>query len=415
MTMHAGGDREPTVAIVVPTYNRSQLLTQTLDSLLAQTRLPDAIVVIDDGSTDDTPARLQPYRGAVTCLRQANRGKSAALNRALSVVHADYVWVVDDDDLVVPDGLALHLAALRGASRADFTYGGYYAFEGLGRPPPLSKCRRREGPYMDAGDAFIRATECYPFNHESMLVPLHCYRQVGGFDETLARGQDYDMVLRLIRRYRGVKTARPTILIRLHEGMRGPAASRHSAAEREAVWRANDRALFRKLRADVPLAEFLPPALAPAFGMPAMRRRALLQRARAMVRGWLFEEALADMQAALAGSDAGRFSSDEVRLCRGILSPHTVVEAAETAFPEKAAALLALHAQPLLDAVAQSLARVALIRLREWRLRQAARIFQFLLRAVGAAGTALVVMAIAQRVVAGFAAGALSVHKSVHQ
>ena len=94
-----------TVTVLIPTYNRADWLIESLNSILEQTRRPDEILVINDGSTDDTLARLEAYREDVQVLNQDNSGKSAALNNAIAHAKGDFIWVFDDDDIAVPDAL----------------------------------------------------------------------------------------------------------------------------------------------------------------------------------------------------------------------------------------------------------------------------------------------------------------------
>lgn len=285
--------RDPTVAVVIPTYNRAALLCQALESVLAQTHKPDIVVVVDDGSTDTTADAISHYGQRVTCLHQHNAGKSVALNNALSILDVGYVWVLDDDDVAVPDGLERHLQTLSENPEADFTYSGHYEFAGDLAPPPPDRCGWYEKPDLNPNGLFFKALEDYPFRHESMLVPLACYRAVGPFDESLARSQDYEMILRIARRFRGARVEIPTFFSRRHDGLRGPAAGRHRADERELVWVECEADIFRKLYSTLPLSDYVP--------IGVQRQNALLRRACIMSRHGLFSLALKDFRSALPG------------------------------------------------------------------------------------------------------------------
>ncbi|HEY3188694.1 MAG TPA: glycosyltransferase family A protein, partial [Solirubrobacteraceae bacterium] len=86
------------MSIIVPCHNGARFLADALDSALAQTHPAIEVIVVDDGSTDDTPAILARYAGRVRALRQQNRGPSAARNVALAVAPGDYVAFLDADD-----------------------------------------------------------------------------------------------------------------------------------------------------------------------------------------------------------------------------------------------------------------------------------------------------------------------------
>ena len=101
----------PKVSVVIPSYNLGRLLTQAIDSVLAQTVVPSEIIVVDDGSTDDTQVRLEPYSGRIRCIRQGNRGVSAARNRGIREASGQLIAFLDADDVWHPRKLELQLAA----------------------------------------------------------------------------------------------------------------------------------------------------------------------------------------------------------------------------------------------------------------------------------------------------------------
>ncbi len=103
---------QPLVSAVVPTYNRAHYIAETLDSILAQTYRPIEIVVVDDGSTDDTEAVLEPYRDKARCIRQPNQGLAAARNTGLLASTGEYVAWLDSDDIWNPEKIALQVAFL---------------------------------------------------------------------------------------------------------------------------------------------------------------------------------------------------------------------------------------------------------------------------------------------------------------
>lgn len=107
MLAHAG-----TVSVVIPTYNRGRLITAAIDSVLAQQRRPLEILVIDDGSTDDTETRLAPYRARIRYIRQDNHGAGAARNLGIQEARGDYIAFLDSDDIWLPGKLAMQCAIM---------------------------------------------------------------------------------------------------------------------------------------------------------------------------------------------------------------------------------------------------------------------------------------------------------------
>ncbi|MCZ7554438.1 MAG: glycosyltransferase family 2 protein [Anaerolineales bacterium] len=95
-----------TVSVIIPTYNRAALLRATLDSVLAQTRVPDEIIVVNDGSTDETPQVLAQFSAPVKVIAQQNMGRSMARNRGLDVARGELIAFLDSDDLLLPNSIA---------------------------------------------------------------------------------------------------------------------------------------------------------------------------------------------------------------------------------------------------------------------------------------------------------------------
>jgi glycosyltransferase involved in cell wall biosynthesis len=108
----SAGTRQASVSVIIPTYNCGRFIAQALDSVQAQSVRPSEIIVVDDGSTDDTSARLAPYWAHIRYERQENRGVSAARNTGVSRATGEFVALLDADDVWHPRKLELQLRAL---------------------------------------------------------------------------------------------------------------------------------------------------------------------------------------------------------------------------------------------------------------------------------------------------------------
>lgn len=314
--------RAATVAVVVPTYNRAHLVGQTIGSVLNQTRAPDAIIVVDDGSTDGTADIIGAFGRRVRYIKQKNAGKATALNTAMSEIRAEYVWTIDDDDVALPDALETHLDFLAAHPDLDFSYGAHYEFSGDG--PPEIKLLSSRAPMTIAAaspeDLFVCAMLWFPFYLQGMLVPRRCYEHVGPFDESLTFTEDYDMILRLARRFRGGNVGVPTFCLRVHPGVRGPAHEQHVASERHATFRGYDRGTFARLYAELPLADYLPRGSASDELNGSQERQARLQRACITTRHGLFEVAFEDLNAVLDSRGASPPDASERRILAQMLN-----------------------------------------------------------------------------------------------
>jgi glycosyltransferase involved in cell wall biosynthesis len=312
----------PTVAVVIPTFNRAAFLASCLDSVLAQTLTPTQVIVVVDGSTDGTAEVLERYVGAVELLSTSQQGKSHAVNAGLDRVRSDYVWILDDDDLAFPDALERFVQPLESGREWGFSYS--------------TMCHSRINECSGAIDEVIRSSKVPSgASHDLLLTLLRTnflggaalftrasvYDEVGRFDATLVRSQDYEMAIRIARRFRGVQVrGGPTFHYRQHDGPRGPLAERFPAAERREKWLEYDRRLFRRLRDEISLDELVPSGPRPG---PAPRS-ALLQRAAIMASKLLVDEALVDLERALDACGRVPLTPTELDTLRLVLSPDAV-------------------------------------------------------------------------------------------
>ncbi len=285
------------VSVIVPTYNRADLIAETLDTLLAQSRPPDEILVVNDGSSDGTGEVVAQYAPRIRQIVKENGGKASALNLALGEVNGDLIWICDDDDLLLPQTCQKLAGLLETAHDLDFACGHHEDFTfdpqtGQKHIKPAG-FRRESAPdeiFFDLLDG------CHIFQPGLMVRRSH-YEQLGGFREDLVRSQDYEMMLRIARHGTGRLLDETVYLHREHQGARGSGADRFSAADAFAKWVKYDRMIFEPL-----LTELAPEELLPAsyWGDPVnadlRERSAELKRASARARHQMWGEAVADWQ-----------------------------------------------------------------------------------------------------------------------
>jgi glycosyltransferase involved in cell wall biosynthesis len=120
-----GADAAPTVSVIITTYNRSALVTEAIESVFAQNFRDFELIVVNDGSTDDTREVLARYGGRIRCIHQANAGLNAARNAAIDVARGEFFALLDDDDLWAPGKLELCVALARRFPQAGFVFSNF--------------------------------------------------------------------------------------------------------------------------------------------------------------------------------------------------------------------------------------------------------------------------------------------------
>lgn len=126
----------PTVSVIVPTYNRADLITATLRSVMAQTVAPIEVIVVDDGSSDNTSDVVATFAPRVRYVRIANGGVAAARNHGASLATGQWLAFTDSDDLWHPRKLEVQLAALAQVPAARWSVTGCDIIDGEGKPFP---------------------------------------------------------------------------------------------------------------------------------------------------------------------------------------------------------------------------------------------------------------------------------------
>ncbi|NOZ10865.1 MAG: glycosyltransferase [Gammaproteobacteria bacterium] len=130
-------------SIVIPSYNYGEFLPRALDSVLSQEGDDYEVILVDDGSTDDTQERIQAYRKQLYYFRQANQGTAAARNRGVDMARGDYLIFLDADDCLLPGALGYFRQVLQAHVGVDVLIGGYVSTNARGRQ------RRHPGPRLD--------------------------------------------------------------------------------------------------------------------------------------------------------------------------------------------------------------------------------------------------------------------------
>ena len=209
----------PAVSVVIPTYNCARFLRQSVDSMMGQIVRPAEIIVVDDGSTDDTLSVLAPYGERITVVRAEHAGYAAARNLGLRHARSEWIAFQDADDLALPDRLAAHLDALQqhAGCEAVFCNGERIAETGTvtgDRVVPAKLAAACHARVLGVADLF----DGFPAYFQGALVARQAFVAIGDFDVTLPVYTDMEYGYRLFARARTVFVDRVVFHYRAHAG-----------------------------------------------------------------------------------------------------------------------------------------------------------------------------------------------------
>jgi glycosyltransferase involved in cell wall biosynthesis len=189
----------PRVSAAIITHNRARYLTDAITSVLGQTVADLELIVVDDGSTDDTPDVVAPYLDRIRYVRQERRGKAAARNAAVELARGELIAFCDSDDSWYPDRLERQLAALEQHPHVGMVHGHVDIVDTVGRPLPERTAAMRAlfGAAHDPRATYASyAFDCRCMS-STILVPRTVFDAVGLYDCELPI-EDYDFYLRLV-------------------------------------------------------------------------------------------------------------------------------------------------------------------------------------------------------------------------
>lgn len=201
------------VTALIPTYNSARYICDAVDSVLAQTHPIHEVLVVDDGSTDDTAAVLRRYRSKIRYIRQSNAGPPAARNTGLAQVTGDFIALLDSDDLWVPEKTERQMEYIEQHPTCGFVYSDMKTFDETGVIEESVKISRNLN--LPSGYIFPQLFDETLFQTSALLIRKDCIG-VGGFDTTLRMGDDYEFFMRIARHYEAGYVDQRLVLYRQH-------------------------------------------------------------------------------------------------------------------------------------------------------------------------------------------------------
>jgi glycosyltransferase involved in cell wall biosynthesis len=187
--------KTPLVSVIIPTYNRGWIVQEAVDSVLAQDFSDYELIVVDDGSSDNTPAILKAYGRQFTVLHQPNKGVSAARNRGIAAAAGRFIAFLDSDDLWLPKKLSSQVDFFNRHPDAVLNQTQEHWIRNGVRVNPKKRHHKFSGMIFEKSLALCLVSP------SAVMIKKSLFDTVGVFDEQLPACEDYDLWLRISCRY----------------------------------------------------------------------------------------------------------------------------------------------------------------------------------------------------------------------
>lgn len=188
----------PTVSVIICVYNGERYLRESIESALAQSYPSVEVIIINDGSTDNSESICRSYEGRVTCLSQRNQGLAQARNRGIGESKGAYIALLDQDDLWRPDKLEKQMKLFVQNPELGLAYSNYLQIDPEGRVIEKKSSEERR---MRRGRVVSDLYDHNFIGNATVVVPKEVLDQVGPFSKDLAYSLDWDLWLRIAFKY----------------------------------------------------------------------------------------------------------------------------------------------------------------------------------------------------------------------
>lgn len=174
-----------TISVIIPVFNGGNFIAEAIDSVLNQTTTVDEIIVIDDGSTDNTAQLLRSYSNKIKYIFQNNLGVSAARNNGVRLARSKYIAFLDHDDIYLPNKVADALSIFTANPKADIVLG---KWEYLFSDPIFEEIHRKKVGTTNSTSGVLVG---------SYVFKKTVFEKIGYFDEKLKFAEDVDLMMRI--------------------------------------------------------------------------------------------------------------------------------------------------------------------------------------------------------------------------
>lgn len=218
----------PRISVIIPAYNSSGFIDETIRSVFALEHADLEVIVVDDGSTDNTRELVGAMQG-VRLITQANAGDSAARNTGLAVCSGDFIMFLDHDDLLLPTAARDHLACLTASAQYDMAVGSNLLINSQGVQIGENPLKVRA---FSARDVALGLTPSF----SQCMYRRSALERIGGFRPSATVAADHDLNLRLLGyEQRGFVHGKTVMKYRLHEGQQTKSPARLYRAHMDAL------------------------------------------------------------------------------------------------------------------------------------------------------------------------------------
>jgi len=238
------GSMEERVSVIIPTYNRPKWLPDTIESVLDQTYPQIEIIVVNDGSTDNTAEVLEPYRDRITYIYKENGGPGSAVSAGIKASTGKYISRVDDDDLFLPEKVESQVRMFQQNPELGLIATDHHIIDLEGKIT-----RTVAVPDFSRRGAFLSLLLNCIFSQPTVMVRKECHDKVGFYKDTYA--QDYDMWIRIARYYSVGVIHKPLAMYREH-------GSNRSGRSSNAKVKADIQSFVYEMMADISPEELVP-------------------------------------------------------------------------------------------------------------------------------------------------------------